>query len=153
MPHLISLDIDGTLVTGDGPGPITLDMVRRALEHGHIVGSASDRPVANQKAMWEAAGITVEFTVNKHRLDQIRTKYEAELYYHIGDTDLDRHYAEMHGFEFLQVQTMDPYPWMLDEAGQVLWGPFGRTAATAATPAPTGQDVLPDAEEVDYEKG
>ena len=51
MPHLISFDIDGTLVTGDGPGPITLEMVRRAAEHGHIIGSASDRSVANQKAM------------------------------------------------------------------------------------------------------
>ncbi len=142
MAQLISFDIDGTLVTGDGPGPITLDMVRRAIEQGHIVGSASDRPVANQKAMWELAGITPQFTVNKHLLDRIRSEYDAESYIHIGDTEMDKYYAELHGFEFVQVQTMDPHPWMLDEHGHVNWGPFGRASAGAVVDGPIG---LPNA--------
>ena len=51
---------------------------------------------------------------------------DVEGYIHIGDTELDEHYAKMHGFEFVQVQTMDPHPWMLDENGEVQWGPEGR---------------------------
>ena len=153
MPHLISFDIDGTLVTGDGPGPITLEMVRRAVDHGHIIGSASDRTVANQIAMWASVGISVAFTINKHKLDEIRARYDAEFYYHIGDTDLDRHFATLHGFEFLQVQTMDPHPWMHDEAGQVLWGPQGR--GPLEVPTAPGAIVPPhaQAEEHDYTKG
>jgi len=127
MPHVISFDIDGTMVFGNGPGPITLDMVRRAVEHGHIIGSASDRTIGDQKKLWEAAGIEVSFTINKHRLTIVREEFgHAEAFYHIGDTDMDKHYAVLHGFEFLQVQTMDPHLWMLDESGEAQWGPHGR---------------------------
>lgn len=163
VPHLISFDIDGTLETGNGPGPITLLMVRRALEHGHIIGSASDRPTQDQKNMWERAGIEVSFTIGKHRLSLIKEQFtEAEAYYHIGDTELDEHYAVMHGFEFLQVQTMDPHAWMHDEQGEVLWGPQGRgplgskpAGATApATPAPApGSDIPAGAPDYDYSNG
>ena len=76
--------------------------------------------------------------MNKHKLDEVRATYDAEFYYHIGDTDLDKHFATLHGFEFLQVQTMDPHPWMLDEAGQVLWGPQGRGPLEVPA-APRGQ--------------
>jgi len=131
VPHLISFDIDGTLETGNGPGPITLEMVRRAKEHGHIIGSCSDRPVANQKEMWEQAGIEVSFTVVKHRLDSVREQYpDAEAYFHIGDTNMDEHYAKLSGFEFVQVQLMEPTPWILNEAGEALWGPQGRGLAS-----------------------
>jgi len=137
MPHLISFDIDGTLETGNGPGPITLEMVRRALEHGHIIGSCSDRPVQDQKNMWATAGIEVSFTVLKHKLDDVKAKFgECEVYYHIGDTDMDKHYAQLSGFEFVQVQTMDPHPWMHGADGQVNWGPQGRGLPQQA-PVPT----------------
>lgn len=124
---LISFDIDGTLETGNGPGPITLEMVRRALEHGHIIGSCSDRPVQDQKNMWAAAGIEVSFAVLKHRLDTVKAQFaEVEAYYHIGDTEMDEHYARLSGFLFEQVQTMDPHPWMLGPNGEADWGPQGR---------------------------
>jgi hypothetical protein len=154
VPDLISFDIDGTLVTGNGPGPITLEMVRRAVEHGHIIGSASDRPVQDQKNMWAAAGIEVSFTVLKHRLDTIKAQYTelAEAFYHIGDTDMDKHFAVMHGFEFVQVQTMDPHPWMLNEEGVADWGPQGRgplpQAAAVEEPA-----HIPSKDDYDYSNG
>lgn len=128
LKRVISFDIDGTLETGHGPGPITLDMVRRAKEWGYIIGSCSDRPVPDQRSMWEKHGIEVEFTVLKHMLDGVRSKFEADVYYHIGDTDLDMHYAGLAGFRFLQVQDMAPEPWMLASDGQVHWGPEGRGA-------------------------
>ena len=138
MAHLISFDIDGTLETGNGPGPITLDMVRRALEHGHVIGSCSDRPVQDQKNMWASAGIEVSFTVLKHKLDDVKIRFtECEVYYHIGDTDMDKHYALLSGFEFVQVQIMDPHPWMLDHTGEVNWGPQGRGMAQPSAPPPT----------------
>ena len=101
MAKLISFDIDGTLEVGDPPGCVTLDMVRAARQQGYIIGSCSDRIVRNQQRIWSTADITVEFTVLKHQLDQVKSDFEADVYYHIGDTDLDRQYAERNGFEFL----------------------------------------------------
>ncbi len=101
MARLISFDIDGTLEVGDPPGYITMDMVRRAKSMGFIIGSCSDRTVSNQQEIWQRHGITVEFTVLKHRLDQVKEEFDAVEYYHIGDTNMDRHYAERAGFAYL----------------------------------------------------
>ena len=112
MAGLISFDMDGTLESGDPPGPVTMDMVRRAQEMGYIIGSASDKPVPLQKMIWERHGIAVEFTVHKQNLDQVRTLFPAETYQHIGDTNIDEHYAVMHGFEYLDVAHPLDEPWM-----------------------------------------
>ena len=137
MAELISFDIDGTLETGNGPGPITMDMVRQAKASGYIIGSCSDRPVGDQKAMWERNGIEVSFTVLKHMLDGVKTQFEAESYCHIGDTDLDRHYAGLAGFDFFAVQMMDPHPWMMSDDGEVHWGPQGRGYVDQLPPQPS----------------
>lgn len=101
MTKLISFDIDGTLEVGDPPGCITLDMVRAAKSSGCIIGSCSDRTVSNQQRIWQNADIAMEFTVLKHQLDAVKAQFPADAYYHIGDTDLDRQYAERNGFQFL----------------------------------------------------
>jgi len=100
LAKLISFDIDGTLETGDPPGKITMALVRKAAELGYIIGSCSDRTVSHQKRMWEQHGITVSFTVVKHQLDRVRAEFSAEEYLHIGDTNIDRHYAERNGFVY-----------------------------------------------------
>ncbi len=114
MARLISFDMDGTLEIGDPPGRITMAMVRRALELGYIIGSASDKPVPLQKIMWERNGIEVSFAIHKQNLDGVRAQFEAETYQHIGDTNIDEHYAVMHGFEYLDVARDFDEPWMLD---------------------------------------
>ncbi len=101
MRKLISFDIDGTLEVGDPPGCITLAMVRAAQARGCIIGSCSDRTVSNQERLWRDNRVPMEFTVLKHQLDSVKARFEAAAYYHIGDTDLDRQYAERNGFEFL----------------------------------------------------
>ena len=142
MVFLISFDIDGTLETGNGPGPITLEMVRRALALGHVIGSCSDRPVQDQQAMWAAAGIEPSFTVLKHKLDTVKTQFtEVEIYYHIGDTELDQHYARLNAFEFEQVQVMEPHAWMLNDAGEAGWGPNGRGMVRAPSATTLGLSV------------
>jgi FMN phosphatase YigB (HAD superfamily) len=103
MRRVISFDIDGTLEAGDPPGRITMAMVRRAQELGYIVGSASDRPVPAQQSIWEQHGITVEFAIHKHNLDGVKAEFPADVYQHIGDTNMDEYYALLHGFEFLDV--------------------------------------------------
>ena len=100
MAKLISFDIDGTLEVGDPPGSITIERVRHAHELGYIIGSCSDWPVSRQQRMWEEHGIPVAFTVLKHHLDRVRTEFSAEEYIHIGDTDMDQHYAERNGFAY-----------------------------------------------------
>ncbi len=120
LKRLISFDIDGTLEVGNPPGTITMAMVKRARELGYIIGSCSDRPVPLQRAIWEQQGITVDFTVSKHMLGDVRTQFEADVYYHIGDTNLDRQYAGQAGFEFLPVQTTTGEPWMIDGPNEVL---------------------------------
>ena len=42
----------------------------------------------------------MQFTVLKHQLDQVKSEFDADIYYHIGDTEIDRQYAERNGFEF-----------------------------------------------------
>jgi phosphoglycolate phosphatase-like HAD superfamily hydrolase len=101
LAELISFDIDGTLEAGDPPGIITMDMVRRAKHGGYLIGSCSDRPVRFQQHIWDTHGITVDFTVLKHRLDEVRERFQAEAYYHIGDTDTDLYYADRAGFHFI----------------------------------------------------
>ena len=97
---LISFDIDGTLAVGDPPGPITLQMVAATQARGHVIGSASDRTLSEQRQIWAAAGISVDFMCNKHQLPQHITGFGCRRMVHIGDTFVDAHYARLHGFEF-----------------------------------------------------
>ena len=111
MAKLISFDIDGTLEVGDPPGCITMDMVRTAKELGYIIGSCSDRIVSNQLRIWQDHNIPVQFTVLKHQLDLVKVEFEAEQYYHIGDTNMDQQYAEQAGFEFFLPDSAVDYFW------------------------------------------
>jgi hypothetical protein len=97
---LVSFDIDGTLEVGDPPGPIPLSVVADARARGYIVGSASDRTVGEQRAMWSAAGIEVDFIGHKHHLTANTERFGCTRLIHIGDTEADRYYAELAGFEF-----------------------------------------------------
>ncbi len=90
-----------------------MERVRQAQALGYIVGSCSDRPVSHQQRLWQAHGITVSFTVLKHQLDRVRAEFSAEQYVHIGDTNMDRHYAERNGFAYY-------YP---DDSIDHLWEP------------------------------
>ena len=118
---LISFDIDGTLEVGDPPGPVTIEMVRRAKEMGYVVGSCSDRPVSAQKQLWEANAIVIDFTVLKHQLPEIRSLFKAEAYCHVGDRELDQQLAHQAGFTFLWPDDATKEPWALG-------GPSGGTS-------------------------
>ena len=112
MKILLSFDIDGTLETGDPPGPVTLDMVRRAKEAGCIIGSASDRSITAQQNMWDKHNIVVDFVSNKHVLGQIKERFEADYYLHMGDRELDRQFAREAEFEFMWMDEAATEPWI-----------------------------------------
>ena len=103
---LLSFDIDGTLEEGDPPGPIGMDLVVRALEMGYVVGSSSDRTVAEQQKMWARRGLRVDFTGHKHHLNQVGARFRGHRLVHIGDTNVDEHYARLAGFEFHYAATL-----------------------------------------------
>jgi len=112
---LVSFDIDGTLEVGDPPGLVSLALVRRARALGYIVGSASDRVLREQERLWAHHALEMDFVGHKHRLDEVRLRFPgATRYIHIGDTEVDRYYAEMHGFEFY-------WPHALPEDGSDGW--------------------------------
>ena len=111
MPRLISFDIDGTLEVGNPPGCITIERVRQALALGYIIGSCSDRTVSHQQRMWAEHGISVAFTVLKHQLDRVRAEFPAEHYVHIGDTNIDRQYAERNGFVYFYPDASIDHLW------------------------------------------
>jgi hypothetical protein len=103
---LVSFDIDGTLETGDPPGPVLLEQVAEAKRRGHVIGSASDRTVAEQRRMWEQAGIVVDFVGHKHHLTELTSPFGCTRLVHIGDTFVDEHYARLAGFEFWHVDSL-----------------------------------------------
>jgi hypothetical protein len=102
MMRLLSVDIDGTLEVGEPPGIIPVALVRTAQRLGYLVGSCSDRPISFQEAMWERLAIRADFTVLKHRLADVRARFAAAAYYHIGDTEVDERFAREAGFRFLR---------------------------------------------------
>jgi hypothetical protein len=108
---LISFDIDGTLEVGDPPGLITMDMVRKAKDLGCLIGSCSDRPLSDQGRLWEKHHITVDFTVLKHRLAEVKARFQAAEYYHIGDTDMDHYFADRAGFRFVRADAAARQSW------------------------------------------
>ena len=116
MAKLISFDIDGTLEVGDPPGIVTIDMVKRAQKMGWVIGSCSDRPISDQQQIWERHDVPVDFIVLKQQLSIVRDRFEAEDYFHIGDTEVDRWYAADAGFEFIRVQDTSE-PWLVDFIG------------------------------------
>ena len=103
---LVSFDIDGTLEDGDPPGPVPFALVRQALDLGYIVGSASDRTLREQRLMWNRRGVVVDFVSHKHHLHKIAADFPAERMVHVGDTDVDAHYARLAGFQFYHVATL-----------------------------------------------
>ncbi len=112
MPVLVSFDIDGTLEAGDPPGPITMSMVRKARDHGCIIGSSSDRPLPVQQAIWDRHSIEVSFVSAKQDLPDVKSRFPAEEYYHVGDTELDRQFALAAGFHFVLMDAGNAEPWL-----------------------------------------
>ncbi|MGD9793222.1 MAG: HAD family hydrolase [Acidimicrobiia bacterium] len=97
---LVSFDIDGTMEFGDPPGPLTVDLVRRAKDLGYVVGSASDRIRSDQANLWKAHEVEVDFVMHKHHLTELFERFSCTRHVHIGDTHVDEHYAKLAGFEF-----------------------------------------------------
>ena len=145
MRILLSFDIDGTLETGDPPGPVTLDMVRYAKEIGCIIGSASDRSITSQKEMWERNNIEVDFVSNKHVLIEIKQRFEADYYLHMGDRELDRQFALEAEFEFMWMDEAATQPWIAMRNGSTPEAPeassdtgVSRFGGQTTQPANTG---------------
>ncbi|SRR6266851_3256376 len=97
---LVSFDVDGTLEVGDPPGPLPMELVRHAQSLGYVVGSSSDRTLSEQRSIWRDHDIDVDFMGHKHTMHQVRERFKRGRNIHIGDTDLDRHFAVQAGFEF-----------------------------------------------------
>lgn len=85
MAKLISFDIDGTLEVGDPRGSVTLDMIRKVIDKGYIVGSCSVRPISYQRRIWEQNGIDMDFTILKDELEIVKDKFvEDSRHLHSG---------------------------------------------------------------------
>ena len=111
MPDLISFDIDGTLEVGEPRGSITMDFVRSIRRMGYLIGSCSDRPLSYQRKMWQEHEIVVDFTVLKQNLDDVKARFDADTYTHIGDSEADEFFALKSGFRFIRVDTMEWAEW------------------------------------------
>lgn len=111
MALLVSFDIDGTLEFGDPRGSITMELVRRVKEKGNVIGSCSDRPISYQQLLWQREDIEVDFTAIKDRLEDVKSKFQADEYYHIGDTEMDEFYALRAGFQFIRVDSIAYLEW------------------------------------------
>ena len=117
---VVSFDIDGTLEIGEPPGVVPIALIRTAKRLGYLVGSCSDRPLTYQQAVWERLGIAPDFMVLKHRLADVRRRFAAAAYYHVGDSDTDARYASAAGFRFLEADPVAHAAWVTE-----LFGPSG----------------------------
>ena len=100
---IISYDIDGTVIAGDPPGIITMNMIKRSKELGYIIGSASDRTITDQTQIWERNNIEMDFIVLKHTLPELVNKLKPRQGFHIGDTNMDEYYAKQAGLTFIDI--------------------------------------------------
>ena len=89
-----------------------MGMVKRALSHGCIIGSCSDKPVPVQQAIWARYDIPVSFTLPKAGLYALKAQFAADAYFHIGDTEIDQQYAREGGIEFLWMHVGPSEPWL-----------------------------------------
>ncbi len=103
--RLISFDIDGTMEFGDPPGLVTAQWVKLAQGLGYLVGSASDRPLAEQRRVWAQTGIELDFVILKHWMPELRTSFEVDEYWHVGDGQMDQLFAQQAGFTFFLANT------------------------------------------------
>ena len=83
-----------------------------AQARGCIIGSCSDRSLAAQQEIWNKNNIQVAFVSLKHLLSEVIAHFDAEKYYHIGDTKLDQQFALEAGFEFLWMDAAASEPWI-----------------------------------------
>ena len=120
MSHItvVSFDIDGTLEIGEPPGIVPIALIRTARRLGYVVGSCSDRPLSHQHDVWRSIGIEPDFTVLKHRLEDIRARFPDAIGSHIGDTDVDERFALAAGFRFLSSRPPAPPPWHAELFGE-----------------------------------
>ena len=112
---LLSFDIDGTLEDGDPPGPVAMSLASRAMSLGYVVGSASDRTLRDQANVWARRGIEPDFVSHKHTLEEIALRFPAARRVHVGDTEVDRYYARLAGFEFIMA------PSVTEEVAWAVW--------------------------------
>ena len=115
---VVSFDIDGTLEIGEPPGVVPVALVRTARRLGYVVGSCSDRPLSHQQDVWLTIGIDPDFTVLKHRLEDIRARFPDAIGYHIGDTHVDERFALAAGFRFLSSLPPAPHRWRVELFGE-----------------------------------
>ena len=62
--------------------------------------------------MWDRNDIVVDFVSNKHVLIQIKERFEADYYLHMGDRELDRQFAREAEFEFMWMDEAASEPWI-----------------------------------------
>jgi phosphoglycolate phosphatase-like HAD superfamily hydrolase len=117
LVSLVSFDIDGTLEVGDPPGVVPVALVRTARQQGYLIGTCSDRPISYQEDLWAQLGIAPDFTVLKHRLEDVRARFAATAYYHIGDTETDERFALAAGFRFLKADAEAHLRWRAELFG------------------------------------
>lgn len=112
---VISFDIDGTLESGDPPGPVTVEFVRTVQARGFIIGSCSDRTLFDQRAIWQRLEVSPDFMARKTELPLVREQFRAHSYVHIGDTTMDEIFAKRADFAFYwpwDVPVVDPAGWI-----------------------------------------
>jgi len=49
--------------------------------------------------------------VLKHRLAELKARFPAAAYYHVGDTDIDARFASDAGFRFLRAEAAAHAAW------------------------------------------
>ena len=95
-----------------------MGMVRKAQAHGCIIGSSSDRPLPVQQSIWDRYRIEVSFISHKQDLPDVKLRFPADEYYHIGDTEMDQQLANEAGFQFIWMDAGITEPWIRNGTGQ-----------------------------------
>ena len=123
VPALTYSDLHGVMTVHAGASDrFTLNGTPDAISSAVFDNASTSRDYIYMAAWTKPLTLNGDFSLYlggrlvSGNLDRIKEQFPADVSQHIGDTNMDEHYALMHGFEYLDVARDFCEPWIVLDA-------------------------------------